>query len=29
MKDKKKFWNVVCWLLAGAIWVYFIWKWFF
>nr|DAM58965.1 MAG TPA: hypothetical protein [Caudoviricetes sp.]DAS66746.1 MAG TPA: hypothetical protein [Caudoviricetes sp.] len=29
MKDKKKFWNVVCWTLTGFIWVYFIWKWFF
>ena len=29
MKDKKKFWNVVCWMLTGFIWVYFIWKWFF
>lgn len=29
MKDKKKFWNVVCWSLTGVIWVYFIWKWFF
>ena len=29
MKDKKKFWNVVCWTLTGFIWVYFIWKCFF